>query len=57
MTDEELAAVWRRWWLSMAGTEDANPVKLADAALVSLLAHLEDYGFAIVRRMDPDLPG
>lgn len=52
VTDEELAAVWRRWWLPGCRAEDVERV---DAALASLIAHLEDYGFAIVRRVDPDL--
>ena len=54
MTDEELMAVWRRWWLPGCRESDIERV---DAALTSLIGHLEDYGFAIVRRMDPDLPG
>lgn len=57
MTDEELMAVWRRWWLTISVPQALGPVEHADAELRSLLAHLEDYGFAIVRRMDPDLPG
>ena len=57
MTDEELMAVWRRWWQSAEGPVDLDYADNPDRFLASLIAHLEDYGFAIVRRMDPDLPG
>jgi hypothetical protein len=56
VTDEELAAVWRAWWLSIEGPAVATTGN-SGLALSSLVAHLEEHGFAIVRRMDPDLPG
>ena len=67
MTDEELAAVWRRWWDSLPyvidGPDSPEEVEMDDEAfmagrdLKSLQEHLHRAGFAIVRRMDPDLPG
>lgn len=55
--DSELADVWRRWWLPEYDYKRALPEKHADRELLSLIEHLEGCGFAIVRRMDPDLPG
>jgi hypothetical protein len=48
--DEELAAVWRRWWLSVSVPDSPTPVDHADDELASLLEHLAIHGFAIVRR-------
>lgn len=66
--DPELMAAWREWWdalpyvIDTEAAHDAEPEMdddtwMAGRDLASLEAHLAEHGFAIVRRMDPDLPG
>lgn len=57
--DPELVKVWADWdgWGGNGFGHSQVDEMMPEEALVSLQAHLAEHGFAIVRRMDPDLPG
>jgi hypothetical protein len=56
MTDPDMAVAFSAWWAKNVAPWSEFLLEAEDD-LTDLEAHLAEHGFAIVRRMDPDLPG